>query len=245
MAASIDNAFRLKVSRLSLKSTIFCQVLSLLFLCSSVVVLLTVDWRLNVIDNAVYSIRTFSIVYGIVQSFLYGVVLREKDADPVTYRSSNKATVFSKIPGVLKYTFLFSVSCIVLHVVIVLFGAAVQEVVEETFILAVLLSTLSTLPCLCVLGTNGEVWNRFTAQRRPHPGLETCIQYGAVASLLGAWMGAFTIPLDWDRPWQVWPVPCAIGALLGHTAGMTVGLIHLVSLSSKQYIKGKSKNFRD
>ncbi len=21
---------------------------------------------------------------------------------------------------------------------------------------------------------------------------------------LGAWMGAFVIPLDWDRPWQVW-----------------------------------------
>ena len=24
-----------------------------------------------------------------------------------------------------------------------------------------------------------------------------------MAALVGAWLGAFPIPLDWDRPWQV------------------------------------------
>ncbi|XP_038075346.1 phosphatidylinositol-glycan biosynthesis class F protein-like [Patiria miniata] len=243
MAASMDNTLRYGVPRLSLKFSIFCQVGLLLLLCLSNTVLLTLKWRLNLVENAVYSIRTFSIVYGILQLFLYGVVLREKDSDSVVYKSSNRVTVTSKISGLLKCALWFTLSCLVLHIVIVLFGAAVQEVVEETSILAVLLSTLSTLPCLCVLGTNSEVWNRFTAQRRPQPGLETCVQYAALASLLGAWMGAFTIPLDWDRPWQVWPIPCAIGALLGHTAGVFAGLIHLISLSAKQHMKGKNKSF--
>ncbi|XP_053642920.1 uncharacterized protein PIG-F isoform X2 [Cherax quadricarinatus] len=35
------------------------------------------------------------------------------------------------------------------------------------------------------------------------------------AILLGAWLGAIPIPLDWDTPWQVWPLTCSIGAVLG------------------------------
>ena len=34
---------------------------------------------------------------------------------------------------------------------------------------------------------------------------------GAWGSLAGAWMGAIPIPLDWDRPWQRWPVTCVAG----------------------------------
>lgn len=56
-------------------------------------------------------------------------------------------------------------------------------------------------------------------------------------------MGAFPIPLDWDRPWQVWllhclpssalahahfdpqkwPVTPVVGALVGHAFGSIVG----------------------
>lgn len=27
------------------------------------------------------------------------------------------------------------------------------------------------------------------------------------------------IPLDWDRPWQVWPISCVVGAAVGYAAG--------------------------
>uniref|UniRef100_A0A0N4UQM6 Nitrogen permease regulator 2 n=1 Tax=Dracunculus medinensis TaxID=318479 RepID=A0A0N4UQM6_DRAME len=30
----------------------------------------------------------------------------------------------------------------------------------------------------------------------------------SLSGLLGAWFGAFFIPLDWDRWWQRWPLPC-------------------------------------
>jgi len=26
------------------------------------------------------------------------------------------------------------------------------------------------------------------------------------------WMGAIAVPLDWDRPWQKWPIPCLLSA---------------------------------
>jgi len=32
---------------------------------------------------------------------------------------------------------------------------------------------------------------------------EAYFQCSIVFTLIGAWLGAFPIPLDWDRPWQV------------------------------------------
>jgi GPI ethanolamine phosphate transferase 2/3 subunit F len=30
--------------------------------------------------------------------------------------------------------------------------------------------------------------------------------YPVVGAALGSWTGAFPIPLDWERPWQVHPI---------------------------------------
>lgn len=32
---------------------------------------------------------------------------------------------------------------------------------------------------------------------------DTSLQITTGCSVIGAWLGAFPIPLDWDRPWQV------------------------------------------
>ena len=37
----------------------------------------------------------------------------------------------------------------------------------------------------------------------------------AGGAILGSWLGAFPIPLDWDRPWQAWPLTCVIGCYSG------------------------------
>ena len=42
------------------------------------------------------------------------------------------------------------------------------------------------------------------------------LHYNALYSALGAWLGAFPLPLDWDRDWQVWPISCCLGAALAH-----------------------------
>ena len=43
---------------------------------------------------------------------------------------------------------------------------------------------------------------------------------GGWGASLGAWCGAMVIPLDWDRPWQKWPVPCVAGAVAGFGLGV-------------------------
>lgn len=45
----------------------------------------------------------------------------------------------------------------------------------------------------------------------------------ALGTMIGAWIGAIPIPLDWDREWQKWPVTMVTGAYLGCVAGKVVG----------------------
>jgi len=51
-------------------------------------------------------------------------------------------------------------------------------------------------------------------------------------AIFGAWLGSIVIPLDWDRPWQAWPVPCVLGAFLFYMIGTVVGLV--VSIVMRQ-----------
>lgn len=44
----------------------------------------------------------------------------------------------------------------------------------------------------------------------------------AVGAVVGAWLGAIPIPLDWDRVWQRWPVTPLVGAVGGWAVGRLV-----------------------
>jgi phosphatidylinositol glycan class F len=46
---------------------------------------------------------------------------------------------------------------------------------------------------------------------------------GLVGAMLGGWLGAVPIPLDWDREWQKWPVTVVTGVYLGYVAGRWIG----------------------
>ncbi|KAI5968341.1 GPI11 [Candida theae] len=44
------------------------------------------------------------------------------------------------------------------------------------------------------------------------------------------WLGVIPIPLDWDRPWQQWPITLLIGAYTGGIVGSVVSfVVNLVS----------------
>ncbi|KFO92136.1 Phosphatidylinositol-glycan biosynthesis class F protein [Buceros rhinoceros silvestris] len=136
--------------------------------------------------------------------------------------SPRRSSCAHKISRFLKCCVYFLMSCVLFHTVIVLYGAPLSESVAETFLLAVLLSTFTTLQCLCVLGPNVPAWMRVFSKNGATSVWESSLQITAMGSVLGAWLGAFPIPLDWDRPWQVWPISCSLGATLGYTAGLII-----------------------
>ncbi|KAF6745538.1 GPI biosynthesis protein family Pig-F-domain-containing protein, partial [Ephemerocybe angulata] len=123
------------------------------------------------------------------------------------------------------------ITSLLLHVVLVLFGAPMNDLTLKTYLLALLVSILVVLPATYVLGpptwsTSNDTallvkrwtWVRLFAELSPRNTVERALVYPAVGTVLGAWAGIIPTALDWDRPWQAWPLTPAYGALLGYIA---------------------------
>ncbi|XP_071079878.1 phosphatidylinositol-glycan biosynthesis class F protein-like [Haliotis cracherodii] len=132
-----------------------------------------------------------------------------------------------KILHVVQGAGLFVSSVLLFHAVAVLYGAPFTEATAETFHFALLLSTTSVLPACMFLGPHLNTWIRVFAHINPDLGKESVVFITSIASVVGAWLGAFPIPLDWDRPWQVWPISCVLGTLIGYCTGLIVSAGHL------------------
>lgn len=128
---------------------------------------------------------------------------------------------------------LFGCSAI-FHVVAVLFGAPISEQSEETFCWAMLVSHLVALPACSLLGTQSELLPKIFFSTWSDATPEAYFQCLILCTLVGAWLGAFPIPLDWDRPWQVWPIPCVIGALAGYIIGLGASAVTF-TLNEKRF----------
>ena len=149
---------------------------------------------------------------------------------------------------------------VLFHIVLVAFGAPLTKTVTETFHLALLLMVLTSLPCCLVLGVNSTKWCNLFLLKSPaegssspasavekavwlssliteHGPLERCIWWCSLGSVVGTWLGAVPIPLDWDRPWQAWPISCVIGTLLGYTCGNFCAILDTFVRSLEKKIK--------
>ncbi|XP_027018888.1 phosphatidylinositol-glycan biosynthesis class F protein [Tachysurus fulvidraco] len=133
---------------------------------------------------------------------------------------TKKHTLSYKFSRLIRSGVYFLLSCLFFHSVVVLYGAPLLESAVETFSLAVLLSTLTTLRCLCMHGPNVQAWIRVFSRDGAMSVWDTSLQITTGCSVIGAWLGAFPIPLDWDRPWQVWPISCSFGATGGFLTGL-------------------------
>ncbi|KAH9997006.1 GPI biosynthesis protein family Pig-F-domain-containing protein [Russula vinacea] len=128
-----------------------------------------------------------------------------------------------------------------LYVVIILFGAPFIEYVPHTALLASLLAIYAIFPPAYVLGpprlglpflsastgdavVQNDHWVRIFAEREARKPHERALLYPTYGTLLGAWVGVIPIGLDWDRPWQAYPLTPAAGASLGYIIGALLAL---------------------
>ncbi|KAH8964061.1 hypothetical protein BDL97_04G044300 [Sphagnum fallax] len=118
------------------------------------------------------------------------------------------------------------VGMVVAALVALAFGAPTSfEFAARTWHWACLMSSLTVLPAAIVLGASWTDWQRVFAFTKPHGGVELAICIPAHGAALGAWVGAWPMPLDWERPWQEWPVCCTYGAGGGYLLGLVVTVI--------------------
>ncbi|KAJ6234986.1 phosphatidylinositol-glycan biosynthesis class f protein-related [Anaeramoeba flamelloides] len=55
--------------------------------------------------------------------------------------------------------------------------------------------------------------------------LEKVVSVCWLSTLVGCWVGAIPIPLDWGEQWQNWPFTCYFGSLFGYSLGLLLFLI--------------------
>ncbi|KAL1848254.1 Glycosylphosphatidylinositol (GPI) anchor assembly protein [Paecilomyces lecythidis] len=120
--------------------------------------------------------------------------------------------------ALLSLTLTFLLGTPILAIILVLFGAPLTTHSLHTILCAMHMSLLSSTALIYVYGVDGAVWREVYAFARP----ADAVWGGALGTGVGAWLGAIPIPLDWDRPWQAYPITILTGAYLGFAIGSLV-----------------------
>ncbi|XP_024525973.1 phosphatidylinositol-glycan biosynthesis class F protein [Selaginella moellendorffii] len=109
-----------------------------------------------------------------------------------------------------------------------------NEFFWPTFYWSFFMSTLMIAPAGMVLGPSWRRWQQVFAFTRPSGSLELLVCVPAHGAAVGAWIGAWPMPLDWEREWQQWPISCTYGATGGYLLGSLVTFILFVHKSGKK-----------
>ncbi|KAM5477111.1 Glycosylphosphatidylinositol (GPI) anchor assembly protein [Microsporum audouinii] len=140
-----------------------------------------------------------------------GAGLKRKDADN---------SIGPKIvPAILSLSLPLVLGTPALTTLLILFGAPLTTHLPHTALCAAHMSILAGTGLVYVHGTDASVWREIWSISKA---VDTV--WGATIGMaLGAWLGAVPIPLDWDRPWQVYPITIITGAYIGYVLGCWVG----------------------
>jgi hypothetical protein len=110
----------------------------------------------------------------------------------------------------------------------VLMGAPLVSNANQTLLWSLLMSALAAVPLAEVGLPDGSSEAADRRRGRWQDPTKVAATLGALGAILGAWVGACAIPLDWDRPWQPFPISTTYSALAGHAIGHALALVFLV-----------------
>jgi hypothetical protein len=98
------------------------------------------------------------------------------------------------------------------------FGAPLRRT-ADTVNWAFFISALTLMPGACLLSDDIDQWKRTYLFARPQSVVEKACCTLFYSPILGGWFGAWVILLDWNRSWQVWPIPSFVGSVVGYFSG--------------------------
>lgn len=144
-------------------------------------------------------------------------------------RTNNVLTSFQEI---LRTTVLSVFSICIFDILEVCAGAPFVQNQSRTLSLALMLTILTVLSSCLTIGYEKTIDLFLNISTFSDDYMNNKMIINICSTLIGTWLGAIVIPLDWDRPWQVWPIPCYFGGLLGNMIG---NLINMFPINHKQY----------
>ncbi|GMH17527.1 hypothetical protein Nepgr_019368 [Nepenthes gracilis] len=131
--------------------------------------------------------------------------------------------------------------------VIALGGIALGAPIGTRYLLgtinwSLLMSLFTFAPAAAVFGSSWADWRRIFANTRPVGSVDYMLCLPAHGAVIGSWFGAWPMPLDWERPWQEWPVCVTYGGLAGYVVGMVASLCFVIFSSRRpqqQHVKAE------
>ncbi|XP_009783858.1 glycosylphosphatidylinositol anchor biosynthesis protein 11 isoform X2 [Nicotiana sylvestris] len=111
------------------------------------------------------------------------------------------------------------------------------EYFPKTLNWSLLMSLLTFVPAACVFGSSWTDWHRVFAKTKTNGSTDCMICLPAHGAVIGAWFGAWPMPLDWESPWQEWPICVTYGAIAGYLVGLLASLGCIFFRKRQQYLK--------
>ncbi|XP_041994306.1 uncharacterized protein C1450.15-like isoform X2 [Salvia splendens] len=105
---------------------------------------------------------------------------------------------------------------------------------KKTVHWSLLMSVFTFAPAASVFGSSWTDWHRIFAHLKPIQPIDFIICLPAHGAIIGAWFGAWPMPLDWERPWQEWPICVTYGAILGYLIGVMASFGFVVYYHNRQ-----------
>ncbi|KAJ2704787.1 hypothetical protein FB645_002977 [Coemansia sp. IMI 203386] len=137
---------------------------------------------------------------------------------PASRQQRRAKTISDRFHAVIKMALATLMAAAFISVLFILFGAPALSQHGETYAAAVNVALLGVTPVVLTLKPEIGAWRRGLLGPKSVPekwaaGLFWC-------TMVTCWAAAYFVPMDWDRPWQKWPIPIVFGAFLGNLIGL-------------------------
>ncbi|CAL5440440.1 unnamed protein product [Camellia sinensis] len=97
------------------------------------------------------------------------------------------------------------------------------------------------VPAVSVFGLSWTDWQRIFAHTKPSGSIDYMVCLPAHGAVIGAWFGAWPMPLDWERPWQEWPICVSNGVIARYLVAMVASFSFILLREAPTDDKEKKK----
>lgn len=104
-----------------------------------------------------------------------------------------------------------------IHFLAVAMGAPAVALFQQTGLLSLALSALAVVPMVAL--ERRRPLQVFCTPLGEQTWSELEVSFPTTSTIVCAWLGAIPVCLDWNRPWQRWPLTPLLGGLIGHALG--------------------------
>lgn len=155
----------------------------------------------------------------LVGSLVYGYFIIQNSKDLKKKHDDN--TILLLISSII-LSILISIP---IFIILILLGCPVSDHLLETFYLANHLSLMIVSPVLNLFKLDfTRIYYVIQSDKISIILRENPLLLSGLCSIIGTWCGVIPIPLDWDRPWQNWPITLLVGGYSGFTIGNIISL---------------------